>query len=115
MLVFKYMKDYYCFIDADSSESSLLYHFPRLLSILPELPTLPEEDPPHLTPHYSNPTTRWSGFSLSPQTPTNVHGHPHSATPFHMSTLSPAPQALLEPTFSIKLSPGLDLNLSPTD
>lgn len=102
ILVFKYMKDYYCFTDADSSEPSLLDHFPGLLI--------------HSC-QSSGPSRRWIGLTCSPlftrnhsvsQAPLSVPKHPrfthigtqqpHSS--FHL--LSCSSQACWEPTLSIK-------------
>lgn len=101
ILVFKCMKDYYCFIDAGSSEPPSLYHFPGLL-IYCCGSSRPSSKWINLTcaSHYSHPTQvsdRLCSLSLN----TNVCDHWHSATLFHMSTFSPSSRPCWGPTFSI--------------
>lgn len=99
ILVFKCMKDYYCFRDADSSEPSLLYHFPGLLiysfqSFRPSRKWISPTCPPP-PPHYSHPTVSVRLCSVPHLTFTPIFTQlPHSTFP-HSPPAPSKPQALL--------------------
>lgn len=103
ILVFKYMKDYYCIIAADSSEPSLLYRFPGLL-ICSYQTSRPSRIWINLIylPQYSRPATLSQALLSVPQT-LNLHActqQPQS----HISVFSPSSQALLVTHVLIQLS-----------
>lgn len=78
-----------------------------LLSCQNSWPSL-KKTHPTCAPLDSNPTTGESGFTLCPQTP-NVHGHPLSATPFHIPHSLPPHRPCWWPTVSKELSqPGFE-------
>ena len=80
ILVFKYMKDYYCFTDADSSEPSSLDHFPGLLI--------------HSC-QSSGPSRRWIGLTCSPHCShaTTVSTRLHSLSPDTQGSPTLAPSS----------------------